>query len=93
MKNTTPEETGASPLALAIARRILRQPAMSSVREAMGTDDNLSIFCGFLAREVIGEILHDFSPHLFPAVPFKQTPGERGRQDGMIAKVGKLENL
>ncbi len=88
MENLTPEEAGASFTALAIAKRVLSQPAMQSVRHAMREDDNLSVFCGFLAREVIGEILHDFDPDLFPATHFQQTPGERGKQDGMIAKFG-----
>ena len=93
MNELTPGEAGSSRLALTIAKRVLRQPAMSTLRDALETNENLKVFCGFLAREVIGEILHEFSPHLFPAVPFRQTPGQRGKQDGMIASVGKLEDL
>ena len=53
----TPEQAGSSVLALQISRKILQQPAMLSVRRELSENDNLSTFCGYLAREVIDPIL------------------------------------
>lgn len=50
----TPKQAGSSQLALNIARRILRQPAMDTIREDMEDlcEGNSDVFCGHLAREI-----------------------------------------
>lgn len=83
----TPEEAGCSPLALRIAKNILKQPAFSTVRVAMNDHDNLAVFCGFLAREIIEKELHTFSPQLFPKTHREISPPERGKIDGTLAKI------
>ncbi|KKM88014.1 hypothetical protein LCGC14_1263060 [marine sediment metagenome] len=83
----SPEEAGASPLALKIAKRILRQPAFRTLRKSMKDLGNLRVFCSFLAREIIGDELHIFDPELFQRTCNKQTPAQRGKQDGSIASI------
>ena len=91
MNSLTPEKTGTSPLALKIAKRVLSQPAMRSLRKEFDKylgGDGLRVFCSYLAREVIGKELCDFDQELFPSMCHRQTPAERGKQDGQIAKIG-----
>ena len=56
---------------------------------------NLNVFCGYLAREIIDAELRRFAPDwweaqfsAFSKEVFKQTPAQRGEQDGSIAKAG-----
>jgi len=92
MKNLTPEDVGASAIALAIAKRIMKQPAMNPVRDEMNRYGNLWTFTGHLAREVDVELepaglsfrsVH----HLDPDITL--TPSERGKLDGILAASRK----
>ena len=92
MKNLTPEEAGASTVALAIAKRILKQPAMNSVRDEMNQYVNLWTFTGHLAREVDAELENvglsfRMVHHLDPDITI--TPSERGALYGLLAKERK----
>jgi len=89
MKNLTPEEAGASAVALAIVKRILQQPAMGRVCDDMDSLENLEVFCGYLAREVDDE-LKKFGLSFRQVSHFDNnitlTPAERGKLDGILAK-------
>ena len=88
MKNfteLTAEQAGSSELALRIAKRVLRQPAFHDARAKMrglstAENDFLAVFCSYLAREII-------DVELGTDGDFRQTPGERGKQDGIIAQI------
>ncbi len=98
MNNLTPEEAGSSAVALAIAKRILRQPAMKEIRLSMSVlcplhigdvPTGLKVFCGHLAREIDFELqYHGLSfrhaNRIDPMITL--TPSEQGKLDGILAK-------
>ena len=89
MENLTPEQTGSSSVALAIAKRILRQPAMSVVCDDQSALGNFEVFCGHIAREIDEELTSfglTFRLVEHPDKDITLTPSERGKLDGILAK-------
>lgn len=96
MNNLTPEEAGSSTVALAITKRILRQPAMALVRYDQNTLGNLDTFCGHLAREVDEELkaaglTFRMSNRIDPDITL--TPSEQGFLDGLLARDGRGDSV